>query len=260
MHRLFLLPILALALILNGCTPSYNTQLIRLASPVLRTTPTGLMLDNDTLTMTFNFYNERGLMRLTMVNKLPVPLYVDWKQSALILGQDKLDYWYDVSDVNLAGGGSSYSYGGRYSQYYRLGLSGTIVREDRVAFLPPRTKLTKQQFILVPQRTGLSLAGEFVAVNDPRAVNESGKTVPVHQYTFSPVTSPLTFRNYLTLSTDKDFKTQFHLDTEFHAAEVLVMPRAQLQGPLGGTKSQPDGFTHPLQAPDAFYVTWNSLN
>jgi hypothetical protein len=258
MNRLCSLLLPLTALIINGCAPAYNAQLVKLAAPALKNTPTGLVLDNDTLTLTFDFYQDRGLMRITMVNKLNVPLYVDWKQSALIMGQNKIDYWYDVADVSLDGladGGIN----PRYSNYYWLNLSGTIAREDRIEFMPPRTQIVKQRFMIVPKPTSLRLEGQFAVVEQRPTSEGRQKPFPAHQYTFTPDQSPLRFRNYLTLSTDRDFKTQFHLDTDFYATEVVVMSREQLQGGFGGNRPQPDGYGHPFQAPNAFYMTWNAL-
>ena len=80
MYRFSILFLLLMATLLTGC--GYNAQLIKLASPNLQTTVRGLVLENDTLTLTFDFYRERGLMHLKVFNKLNVPLYIDWKQSA----------------------------------------------------------------------------------------------------------------------------------------------------------------------------------
>ena len=47
-------------------------------------------------------------------------------------------------------------------------------------------------------------------------------------YSYAADQSPLTFRNYLTLSTDKDFKTEFHIDTQFWASGIKVLTGDQV--------------------------------
>lgn len=240
--------IAGLLLILAGCTP--NAQLVTLRGNNVKPAAEGLVLDNDTLTLRYSFYSERGLMSLTLFNKLNVPLYVDWKKSAFIVGKDKMDYWYDVADVNLTG--SSY----RYYRSSSESLSGTISRDDQVGFIPPKTELVKRQFVVLPGGE-LPLAGQPTIVQVPPSYAEANpKLINVQKYTYGPDRSPLTFRNFLTLSTQRDFQKEFYIDTNFWASDVQVMPKPQLEGGITNslTTSGFDLFTHPYQTPDAFYV------
>lgn len=69
-------------------------------------------------------------------------------------------------------------------------------------------------------------------------------------YNYAATESPLTFRNYLTFSTDKDFKSEFHIDTGFWASGVRVLPRDQILTHFNGTYLEPVSF----KKPDSFYV------
>ncbi len=240
--------LIAGALLLGSCTP--QAQLITLRGSNVKPATDGLMLDNDTLTLRYSFYSERGVMKLTLYNKLPVPLYIDWKKSAFIVGKTKLDYWYDVASVNLTG--SSY----RYYRSANTTLSGTISKDDQVGFIPPRTELVKQEFVIVPGGE-LSLSGQpalkqasptFYGANPKKLIN-------IQEYSYLPDQSPLTFRNFLTLSTQRDFQREFYLDTSFWASDVRVMPRTQLEGDIVTASDGSNGATqHPYKSPDAFYV------
>lgn len=230
--------------ILVGCMP--NIQVVTLRGTNVRPATDGLVLDNDTLTLRYNFASERGLMHISLVNKLNQPLYVDWKRSSFIVGQDKFDYWYDVADVQLAGSFVS----SRYSRYAAGNLDGTISKEDKIGFIPPQTKLDKRQFVLVPDGH-LSLTGPYKIEEEQSRLINRKKPVPINIYSYSADQSPLTFRNYLTLSTDKDFKTEFHIDTKFWASDVRVLPREQVLSQFNGTYSEPVTF----KKPDSFYVT-----
>lgn len=230
--------------ILMGCSP--NVQVVTLRGSNVRPADEGLVLDTDTLTLRYNFASERGVIHVTLLNKLDQPLYVDWKRSSFIIGQDKLDYWYDVADVQLAGSFMD----SRYSRYSVGYLGGTISKEDKVSFIPPQTKLDKQQFVLVPDGH-LPLSGSFKTEQEQSNLISRKKPVAVNIYTYSADKSPLTFRNYLTLSTDKDFKNEFHIDTKFWASDVRVLPRDQVLSHFNGTYSEPVTF----KKPDSFYVT-----
>ncbi|GAB3890843.1 hypothetical protein [Spirosoma agri] len=237
--------LLVVALILlAGCSP--KVQVITLRGSNVKPTTEGLVLDNDTLTLQYSFASERGQMKVSITNKLNQPLYIDWKRSSLIFGQEKVDYWSDVANVQLS------SYGG-YRSRYSITTSGTIAKEDQVSFIPPRTRLYKQQFVVVP-RGALALSGTPDIMPEKSLWRpEQKKPVMVDIFSYSAEKSPLTFRNYLTLSTDKDFKNEFYIDTQFWASNVQVMPLYQLTGPV----RQYDGSYSsllPFKQPDGFYV------
>jgi hypothetical protein len=244
---LFALCLLALA----ACSP--QAQLVTLRGNNVQTVPDkGLVLDNDTLTLTYNFSSSRGLMHITLVNKLNRPLYVDWKRSSFIIGQNKLDYWYDVANVTLSGSGFS---SGLYRRYTVGSLSGTITKADPVGFIPPNTKIEKNDFVVFPEGTLLLEGQPEVSHKHPQALPNAKKLVVVRTFNYSEEQSPLTFRNYLTLSTDKDFKDEFHIDTQFWASDVRVLPKAEIAGEpvlqYDNTYSTP----LPFRKPDGFYIT-----
>jgi hypothetical protein len=235
-----------LTLLLTGC--SRNVQVVTLRGNNVKPTSEGLVLDNDTLTLRYKFASERGKMQLIVTNKLNQPLYVDWKRSSLIVGEEKIDYWYDVSTVQLTT--SDYQF-----RRYSIGsVAGTISKEDQISFIPPQTKVEKQQFIVLPSGS-LSLPGTpDITQEKPKWNPERKKPIDINTFTYGDEKSPLTFRNYLTLSTDKDFKNEFHIDTKFWASDVKVMPYNQL---ISGPVRQYDGsysYAPVFDKPDAFFV------
>lgn len=235
--------------LLASCAP--NVQVVTLRGSNVQPVEEGLVLDNDTLTLRYNFASERGRMHLSIVNKLNQPLYIDWKRSSFIIGQDKIDYWRDVSDVQLSGSSSSYT--SLYNRYTVGYLGGQISRDDAVGFIPPKTKLEKQQFVIVPNGS-LRLPGDFTIEQEKANWVDRKKPVDVKVYAYVDDKSPLTFRNYLTLSTDKEFKTEFHIDTKFWASDVKVLPRDQV---LTVQRSSPEyQYALPVsfKKADSFYV------
>ncbi|GAB3950975.1 hypothetical protein GCM10028805_30150 [Spirosoma harenae] len=237
--------LLVSAVLLASCSP--KVQVVTLRGSNLHPAEEGLVMDNDTLTLRYNFASERGLMHLTLVNKLNKPLYIDWKRSSFIIGQEKVDYWYDVADVNFEGTTL------RYNRYRSsTSFNGQIAKEDRISFIPPQTKLDKKQFVIVPSGT-VRLTGQFKTEQEPSKSTDSKKPVDVNIYTYQANESPLTFRNYLTLSTDKDFKTEFNIDTKFWASDVKVLPRDQIL-----TQKSTGDYNYVIPVPfkqaDGFYI------
>jgi hypothetical protein len=244
--------LLALCLLaLAACSP--QAQLVTLRGNNVQTVPTqGLVLDNDTLTLTYDFSSSRGLMNITLVNKLKQPLYIDWKRSSFIIGQNKMDYWHDVSDVNLSG--TSYS-SGLYRRYSVNNLSGTITKADPVGFIPPNTKIEKKDFVVFPEGN-LILRGQPNITHQKSNANPSKKQpIIVSTFNYSEEKSPLTFRNYLTLSTDKDFKNEFHIDTQFWASDVQVLPKAEIVSQQVLKDDNTYFVPAPFRKPDGFYIT-----
>ncbi|WP_460958415.1 putative periplasmic lipoprotein [Spirosoma litoris] len=241
MKRLTLLFCTLIAL--ASCSPT--VQVITLRGSNVQPAEEGLIMDNDTLTLRYSFASERGLMHISLLNKLKQPLYVDWKRSSFIIGQNKVDYWYDVADVSMTGTSS------RYSRYTTTSLSGTMAKADKISFIPPQTKLEKEQFLVVPSGT-VQLSGPFKIEREKGKWVET-KNVDVKLYSYSADQSPFTFRNYLTLSTDKDFKTEFAIDTKFWASDAKVLPRDQLL-----TEKTTGEYQYSIPVPfkqaDSFYV------
>ncbi|MGF7218365.1 hypothetical protein GGR92_004542 [Spirosoma lacussanchae] len=243
-----LIYVIALLAALSACTP--QAQVVTLRGSNVQPAADGFVLDTDTLTLRYSFSSERGQMVVSLVNKLDRPLYVDWKRSSFIIGEDKMDYWTDVADVNLA----TSSYTSRYWRYTVGSVAGTISKDDAVSFIPPRTRLEKRRFVVVPNGA-LRLTGTPTVRNERANWNpERKKPIDVAVYTYEPSESPLRFRNYLTLSTDKDFRTEFHLDTSFWAAGVEVMPKLQVLGPMVQQFNGTYSAQLPFKKNDGFYI------
>lgn len=244
------LSLLIAGFLATACT-TQRAQLVTIQGSNLKSVPDqGLVLDNDTMTLRYSFSQERGQMTILLINKLSRPLYVDWKRSAFIIGKKKLDYWYDVADVDL----KTTAFISWYGRYLIGSVDGVVSKDDPVGFIPPGTQLAKQQFLVYPHGT-IRLPGQPKVVEEaPKSANRK-KPVAVDIYTYQPDLSPLQFRNYLTLSTDKDFKTDFSVDTKFWASDIRVLPVNQLTDVV---VRQYDGGRYydplPFNKPDSFYI------
>ncbi|GAB4047634.1 hypothetical protein [Spirosoma litoris] len=250
MKRLALL--LLFSVIFLGCMPT--VQVVTLRGSNVNPVSEGLVLDNDTLTLRYNFASERGEMQVSVVNKLNKPLYIDWKRSSFIIGQKTFDYWYDVANVNLSSSGYIYRYGKSNFSSINSSTEGTISKDNPISFIPPHTKAIKRQFIVFPNGTVPMPGMPIVSQEQARWSANSKKTITVRAYTYLPEQSPLHFRNYLTLSVDKDFKTEFYIDTQFWASAIRVEPKPQV---AGVEVRQANGLyvnTKPFAQKDGFFV------
>ncbi|MEZ0611071.1 hypothetical protein ACAW74_21335 [Fibrella sp. WM1] len=259
MKAVLLVP--AAVLLLAGCAPS-TSQLITLSSNNLTASPKqGFVYDNDTLRLSYQFFGERGTIHFTIENKLNKPLYIDWKRSAFIVGKEKMDYWRDEAEVNLAGTGNSLAYTRYWNRSY-FDLGGTIRKTNAVDYIPPGTKLERDQFVVVPG-PALVLPGQSSTQQVASTNPYKTKPVDVQVYEYNAQNSPLAFRNYLTLAVDKDFKQEFVLDSQFWASGVQVMPFKQLTGgqELLGTEQYTSNMLRnlPYYRADGFFLTYTPV-
>lgn len=55
-----------------------------------------LFFENDSLKIAYSFWKENGKLQYEILNKLDVPLLIDWKKSAITFNGKKYDYWIDI--------------------------------------------------------------------------------------------------------------------------------------------------------------------
>ncbi|MDR6196207.1 hypothetical protein [Siphonobacter sp. SORGH_AS_0500] len=232
--------IFILAFLLYACSP--KVQVVTLQSDNVTLQDNKFVYDTDTLRITYNFQGENGVIRMNIYNKLGVPLYVDWKRSAFIKGTEKFDYWVDEAyfqgQYNGTTGTDLRPSLNRYNQFlygYTWGsFQGIIRKEEQVSFIPPKTEINQSRFMVAPGK-GWQLPtfeSTIEEVELPSSESNHKKKTALVRYEFSNKNTPLSFRNYLTLSTDAQFRTEFHIDTPFYASQVENMDGRYLFGPM----------------------------
>lgn len=220
-----ILVVIYLGLCLYGCksyVQVYNTN-----SSITMDREGFYIYENDSIKLTYSFWAEKGLMTFSILNKLKEPLYVDWKKSSYIDNSVKLNYWIDEEKSKAISTYSNHYYRGPnlipgYATSISVGTSIiSKVKEERVTFIPPSSHYYRSQFYIAPQIIfGLNKNSNFEDV--PRN-DKPEKTTRIYKAIFNIDNSPLVFRNFLTLSTTDDFKTEFYVDNEFYVNEILEM-------------------------------------
>jgi hypothetical protein len=143
------------------------------------------------------------------VNKLNVPIYVDWKESAIIVGNEAQSYWKDESTIDAI----AYRSQSTITSSSEASITGVLVRDERIGFIPPRSSKTTSLVTLHESR--FRLTGE----KRVEKVTTVYGTTDVTKYSFEG-NSPLMFRSYITLSTDPSFSTRWNHESEFWVSEV----------------------------------------
>lgn len=171
-----LLPIL---LFLASCSV---TKVAKITSEKTPLTSEGFVYETDTVKITYRFWDNKGRMEYDIYNKLPVPIYIDWKSSAFIPNDKMVSYWQDVTNTEGAYASSAYLVRG-YSISSGGRSSSKSIRAERIAVIPPESLITQKDYTIVKSSLDLPTNGDFNKTN-----------------------SPLRFRNYLTISTNEKFE------------------------------------------------------
>lgn len=219
--------LLFIALSIFGCKSISYVQVFETKTNNVKTVDETYLFENDSLTITYNLWRERGLMQFTIYNKLNVPLYIDWRKSSYIDNAVKLNYWEDVERTNAIY--ASYSYAGSPYTAGSIGSSSTaMIKEERITFIPPKAKYTRSQFYIIPKSfTVLDKKGPY---KDVLLKEDSQKTTKVYYKEFSKDETPRAFRNFLTFSLTEDFTQEFYVDNEFYISKILEMERRNFYG------------------------------
>src|ERR1043165_8012455 len=85
-----ILPLLMICVICASCS---KYQYITIDSTaVKKNDEQEFIVDNDSIRISYNFGGENAPINLIVENKLDVPVYVDWQESALIVDDKAITY------------------------------------------------------------------------------------------------------------------------------------------------------------------------
>ena len=232
MKKFILVPLLISVMSLTSCS---FVQLFEVNSLNLDNSEEYLQFENDSLKIIYDFFSEGGSMSFLIINKMKVPIYIDWRKSAFILNNDKNNYWAEVTTSKTKGRNINISMTDFSDKTWGLsdiGLSTyTTISEtpERITFIPPVTALPKNKFKIFSQPT---YSFERNSTFQMKKVNNIN--VEFEKYTLDE--SPVTFRNFLTFSTTEQFESEFYIDDGFFIQYVRQF-RSKLLNRMTSPKS-----------------------
>lgn len=177
-------------------------------------------IENDSLSLSYNFTGENEPLNIEVFNKLNEPLYVNWAKSAMI-SSDKA-YSYASDEIRIQGSTSSIS-----TQYSRRGdvftdgsISATAKLSQYETFIPPHSKINRTIYILKNLETDKLLKADFQKVY--LNYDDGSGLAPGKRASFSADHSPLKFKSYLTMYTMKDNQPMvFSRQQEFFISGIV---------------------------------------
>jgi hypothetical protein len=210
--------------------------------------------ENDTARIEYFFWDQAGVLAFAIYNKLNVPIYIDWKRSSYIKNGDKFDYWVDEQTSEYNTNYTSIQYKGLLYGWGVEGQStttGKTVKPERVTFIAPHSRIYKHYFILFnPSGTLLRIDHNPEVVNSK---SQPGKSTVVYTNAYNKEKNPLTFRNFLTLSTSEKFDKDIYIDNEFYVSKITEMKAGEFRAGYKVINDQTI-YTYPYQSDNCFYV------
>lgn len=202
-----------------SCSPHYSLYEVKSDSNQISGTNL-LEYENDSVKITYSFWAENGVMAFSVYNKLNVPLYIDWKKSSMVSNGNKIGYWKD--EVRSAGSFNGHLYSGTITENTIYSIAkgkwafGSI-KPERITFLTPHSAIMRVQSRLFPfPKTAVNkpaLQKKFIKSN-----GEKTSAINYNEYNIS--NTPLSFRNFLSISTTENFINESYIDNAFYVGAI----------------------------------------
>lgn len=243
--RIILFSIVMFCMTLQSCS---FVQLFEVNSSNMKDAEGYFQTENDTLRIIYNFNSVGGTMSFLILNKLNVPLYLDWRKSSFIQNNFKNNYWEDIIETKTIGSNleftKSQNLNTKLWNLNNIGLSAfasIVTKPERITFIPPSTLIPQDKFTLY-SKSYYSFRGK---PEIKEQILDSKKVCKIQFENYDQKNSPLIFRNFLTFSTSENFASEFYLDNSFY---------------VGCVKKFKSKFLDKFQSPKAFYIksksTW----
>jgi hypothetical protein len=268
--------------------PPAPTQalLLELQSPNCSSVEGFLTYENDSIQVVYVFWAENGLVGLFIHNKLKQPLYIDWKKCSYITGTTKHDYWDET--ITMATNGSSTTSASYWKMFYDRSHTTateynsafsntfwssvtTITKPEKITFIPPGTTISRT-FNSISENPIGQLDREHLLSKDTtfqnmqvkitRLVKYEGTTYQEDSLAAGPFkvhlsfirynieNSPLSFRLFMTYSTNDKFNSEAFIDNQFYVNQITQIPLSS----FNAKKTDSDDNCNIWATPNSFYV------
>lgn len=204
------LPAMAMIFVLASCT---NYQYLTLdAERTTKNEKKEIVWENDSVRLVYNFNGRWGQMNILAYNKSDDNLLINWKKSALIIGERSLSLY----DPNVIVSGEAVNY--KISRSVSYGLTeASFTLPEGSDFMPPKTYVTKEKINLLHVTPVLSAVSKSIPA---QKTDYEGNKVTFRTTKYNQDSTPFAFRLYLTFGIGKDNK-EFSVEHLFYVSEAI---------------------------------------
>ena len=211
---------ISIIITLNSCS-SNLVQVFETKASNAKIVEDKYIFENDSVKIVYDFWKDKGLMNFSIENKLNKPLYIDWTKCSYINNTFKSNYW-DDEENSLSVGQFIYTPTGVKSVE-----KTKMTKPEKIAFIPPNSKFIKNRFYILPIK--YLKVNQYSRIIEITSTIDSKKKTQIKEKEYDKNSTPLTFRNYITLSYTEDFKNQFYIDNEFYISKVTRVDENQFE-------------------------------
>jgi hypothetical protein len=210
---------LLIIVIFFSCISCFHYQYTTISSTnIEKNEKNEFVAENDSLKLVYNFFGHNGPVNITIENKLPVPVYIDWQRSDIIVNGQATSFVPDEMKINGGFQGSSYNfsrsgYGTSSGQVY-----ATASLPPTIGFIPPKALLTKMPMYLTLRYN--ESPGDTVW-HKVKYYPVEGMTVSAKKATFTEASSPFRFRSYITYMVGEPGARPLAYEHSFYVSEIL---------------------------------------
>lgn len=221
---------LAIAVLLFSSCARYQINMVQ-STNVKKDEKTGRFVqENDSVRITYSFAGDNAPVSVEVFNKLDKPLLVDWKRSALVVGDKTISYM--PQEVPIKGGISSESYSlNRNSPLYDNNalyntsktsgsLSAKATLPAEVSFVPPHSAVSN-----TPLNIANNLSGRFANILTAKETFPNklfpGTEIKLNTANFTEAESPFKFRSYLTIVTSDEQPKTMIFEPRFYVSKYI---------------------------------------
>jgi hypothetical protein len=209
--------LLMIALLFPACSSTFYYSTLNTTNDYVEKVDNGdFLLETDSLWIAYCFKGAYAPVQITIFNKANKPLYVDWRRSALIIGNTPINY--AGEEINFSGDWESYYNSNRTDS--QGSFDGPIALPGGISFVPPQTMISEIPLRLNPRFDNINKK-EYL---NSYLSNTRGKEVKAKRIDFDPSNSPLSFKSYLTVYYQPDkpmaYEQDFYMATLFKTSKV----------------------------------------
>lgn len=214
MKKLNLLTAILIVIAISSCS-SY--QYVFLKSNLNQNEKKEFYYENDTLLIKYSFNGRDCPLNIYVFNKLSVPLYANWKKSAVIIDNNKISLWEDRSSIEGTVSGTSIRWN-NIASTSTGDFTGTVYRKEPVSFIPPQSYMQNIPLYVHTKSIAILPSDSFSKV---KLVTNAGIAKDFKRYNYTSQTTPFNFRCFLSFSTKEDFSTEFYTDNSFWTSSII---------------------------------------
>lgn len=229
-----------LIVFLSSCTKRVY-QVIETSSSNVAQSENSYIYENDSIKVSYNFWDEGGRMYFTVFNKTDKSMFVDLNRCHLIINKKCFNYYSMDEKIETK----------FVSQTEKKVKKGTEIsyktKMQRMYEIPPQSYVEINQLFILDKRF------EFCELN-----KISNKNFPFLIYTQK--SSPFKFRNFITYDFNPDFTNPNTVDNTFWVSKITNMYRKEFRGEKSKERICPDSFKkkvifqQPFYKPENFYI------